>query len=156
MKTILLTLVAAFGLVFLANTSLQAQNLAFDGVQYLEWGGLGTTGSGAHYFDTTFTVPANKVWKITSVYGSPKDTSYFTPTGLLNGTTSSYGIAISLNNVVIMLNTGSASSGSLLLNAQPIWLPPGSYTLRLRTPRSGSAGPFRFYGLVTAIQFDTQ
>lgn len=156
MKKIFLTSALLLALSSLFGPILQAQNLVFDDLVYFKFGGdnsLGPT-SNVYYWDTTVTVPANMVWKITSINASTNDSTYWTPVGLFAGYSSTYGTSVWLDGVAVVINPTTASTGGHGMSSQTLWIPAGTHQFRMRVPNGG--GPRVHHCLVTGLQFDIQ
>ncbi len=88
------------------------------------------------FSDVSITVPAGKVWKIESVMAS-----------IYNGNGS-----IS-TSVAVLLNNKSLYQGEVMASF-PVWLPEGTYTLRLvYTSNTGSTNNVA-YGGISGIEFN--
>ncbi len=97
-----------------------------------------------NFTDFTFTVPAGKVWKIESAHGTYEND---------NSTNLSYNGFVHLmidKKFIHYYNSGGVSVvGSYL----PMWLPEGTYTLKVVMSSGGSVG-HHIYGGFTGIEFN--
>ncbi|MDX2001886.1 MAG: hypothetical protein SFW35_05625 [Chitinophagales bacterium] len=134
----------------LVGCSIFAQGeLQFNQVKFIELSLSYTTSVVHPKTFQTITVPAGKVWKIESAIASNKD--YVNPTDYQIF----YGGILTLNDKTIY---NGASSGFLVGNVLPIWLPAGTYTLMLslscNTCSSGSYPATTVVGSISAIEFN--
>jgi hypothetical protein len=87
----------------------------------------------------TLTVPAGKVWKIEQACLYVNQTNYYY--------TSASTYSLYANNILLF----SMRSASPQFNGCPVWLPAGTYTLRISN-ENGST--FTYKGAVNAVEFN--
>ncbi len=137
-KIVSITLLVAILSFVFTTRSLAQGNLQFNQVKYMQFSvtQVGTSS----YTDATvnITVPANKVWKIETLTSS----TYISSNNLL---TFSNGGRIAIDNRLLF----DANSN---VQVMPHWLPPGTYTLSIRSTTLTNGTPF--YGSLSAIEFN--
>lgn len=142
MKSILI-LVALVGISF---AGFAQGNLQFSRVVLWETDFMLATNALNQFVEQTITVPAGKVWKIEGAYAtyrnnSPTNPTYHTWPQLL------------INNKLIHSSSSSSSTTTAWYNYLPMWLPEGTYTVRVVSYNGSSQGNEVFAGL-SAIEFN--
>lgn len=135
----LFLLLAAIAFLFFGSANAQG-NLQFNAVKYYPMT-LTQVGSSV-YSETpvTLTVPSGKVWKLESC-----GANYYNPTTNLSGNLTY--AKIILDNKVIWETNGNYATSFM-----PLWLPPGTYTLALRS--NYLVNGTMLYGFMSAIEFN--
>lgn len=93
-----------------------------------------------HSADLSFTVPAGKVWKIESAHGTYQND---------NSTNLSYSAFVHVMIDKKFIHYYNSGSYTYL----PMWLPEGTYTLKVVMSSGGSVG-HQIYGGFTGIEFN--
>jgi hypothetical protein len=134
MKNILLILAIAF-----SSASFAQGNLQFNQVMLLDFGPISV--SSVAIFSQSITVPSGKVWKVehASVW---REASGYRLTG-----DAPYSLYI--DNICVVQQTNAATSGSKS-NSFPIWLPEGTYFLKI----SNSSSAMTLAASLNAIEFN--
>jgi hypothetical protein len=138
--------VAFILLVICAQKNFAQGNLQFNQVKYYELSVTQTVSGPYAETQQSITVPAGKVWKIESAFAG-----YYVPSN--NSTGLFGGGRMFLDNRPIFddyLGSGAAAVTSPLM---PIWLPPGTYTLAIKSPTSSSSTT-QYLGSVSIIEFN--
>lgn len=131
------SLFIALFVCFLNVVSAQG-NLQFNEVKFIKMSYIVTTNVTNQYQEQTITVPAGKVWKIESC------TSTFLA---MSGTNPSYSdVGRMFLDKMQISNSG--------VNVLPIWLPAGTYTLRLVYNSNTSYSNSEVVGAISVIEFN--
>lgn len=141
-KSLLLSLIL---MLFCLGTQAQA-NLEFNQVLYQSLSGSAVNSGTKILATTTLTVPAGKIWKITSARARWTVSSVF-----LGGNCSSDPIGLYLDDVEIFYSALTTSNYPIFDGV--IWLPPGTYTLELRGYNC-SSGTIPGAGFITVMEFN--
>ncbi len=115
-------------------------NLQFNRVFVVDTDFAVTSTNFYNFTDMTFTVPAGKVWKIESAHGTYEND---------NSTNLSYNGYVHLmidKKLIHYYNSG-------VYTFLPMWLPEGTYTLKVVMSSGGSVG-HHIYGGFTGIEFN--
>jgi hypothetical protein len=150
--------IVVIALFFLATTSFAQGNLQFNQVinQNLT-GTLPNTGTSApeYTFQTlVITVPVGKVWKIESSSCHTVSGSSGNETKLA-GTSSIDNIVLFLDHDVLSYAYNTNASLSLVSSTNlPLWLPSGSYSLKLIGKCQTQYVSYSAYGSLHAIEFN--
>lgn len=129
--------------VFFAAVVLHAQpySLSFESVQHFSVT-ANPTGSSGVIGTSSFTIPAAKVFKVESLGLS----GHYVPSGMV------YPLYVSLSLDNVLLFYYNPSSNFRYEMSMPMWLPSGTYTLKL-CDYSGYNPSYQFKGVLSGIMF---
>lgn len=121
-------------------TGFAQANLQFNRVVIVETDFAVPNSNSYNFTEMSFTVPAGKVWKVESAHGTYESN---------NSTNLSYGAFVQImidKKLIHYYNSGVYTN-------LPMWLPEGTYTLKVVMSSSGSVG-HHVYGGFTGIEFN--
>ncbi|MCB9230780.1 MAG: hypothetical protein H6581_03915 [Bacteroidia bacterium] len=130
--------------------SVSGQSLAFNQVRFIEYEFTVPPNPPVNsmFFDTTLVVPIGKVLKINSIGGSKENPGSTTP-----GPAPSSNLDFYLNNAC--LRRVQASTGKNGAEPDfPVWLPAGTYDIRIYSNYSSLSLPTIHRGFISAIEFN--
>ena len=136
-----------FALAFISLSVNAQNNLQFNAAKYITITGTPSSNNqGVLIATTPITVPAGKVWKIESA-----GTSYVLSSPTLYTVSACPSLMLDFSFIYISTSPNSAVDANCA--AMPIWLPAGSYNLRLVAMGSGTSGSTA-NGYISGIEFN--
>ncbi len=148
--------------LFISKVSLSQTNLQFSKVVYFKTSGnyqgnpnLSNVINQLNYKDTSISVPVGKVWKIESANVTSHGGSSGFELAPVNSGYSYGGNFLLLDNLLIASQTSANYTESKIdkYSNFPIWLPSGSYSLKLIGQSVAASVSYTVYASISALEF---